>query len=1562
MRTRRSYFPPTSTIPRRSKKQTTNVVEPEFRTIVTMADNRTMAQMLQAPIEGYEDFTERQVPHNYLRFFNKVTSTFRHPEVPNTTIKLLLFPFSLEGEARIWLDKEPSRSILTWEDLVSKFINQFFPPSKTTYLRNEITNFLEKPNETFNEACERFKDLLRQCPHQGFSELHQLDTFYNALNLNDQDALDSAAGGNFLDKIPGECLSIIESKSKVRYSRSRITDVRANANAPISSSSPSNSFDLQQIAASLQDKLDIHMNRFEKSLNDMKNSFITPITPLKAVEENTVTQGKLEAYTTANDANMNNLQLKFDNFQKNQQDFQKKFEQKQDNFQNQMMSFMQNLYNNKPSSSSSLPSNTIPNPKGEAKAITTRSGMSYKEPPIPPPGMEQQEPIEETTDTEHPSSEYIQPLLVQVEALERETSRKGRHSAAKFMEIFRDLHFELSFADALVHMPKFTPMFKKLLNNKGKLIELTKTPLNENCSAVVLKKLLEKLGDLGRFLIPCDFLEFDNCLALTDLGASINLMPLSIWKKLRLHTLNDTKMVLELTDRTISKPTGVAENIFVKVGRPFLSTAHALIDVYEGEIILRHDDQSLTLKCGDTPSISYNNFESLNKVDLIDATCEEYSQEVLGFSDVVSDDVSTPYYEPIISNSSQNLTPFNESDFLLLEEVDAFIAINDEPISSEFDATYYDPEGDILILEALLNNDPEPPPSNQKYYFPSVQKYLKVVESKNNQFSNDEPPEVELKELPPHLEYAFLGDNKKWPVIISKDLSLNEKSALINVLKSRKKAIAWKLTDIRGIDPEFCSHKILLEEDFSPKVQSQRMVNPKIHDVIKKEVEKLLDAGLIYLISDSPWVSPVHYVPNKGGMSVIKNDENKLVPTRLVTGWRVCTDYRKLNEATRKDHFPLPFMDQILERLARNEYYCFLDGFSGYFQIPIDLKDQEKTMFTCPYGTFAYKRMPFGLCNAPGTFQRYTKLALNWEKSHFMVKEGIVLGHKISKKGIEVDKAKIEKVEKHFRPIHYASKTMNQAETNYTITEKEMLVVVYAFKKFRSYLIMNKSIVYTDHSALKYLFAKKDTKARLLRWILLLQEFDFKFIDTKGAENYAADHLSHLENPYENVFDPKEINETFPLESLNKVFADFANYHAGKFIIKGMTTQQKQKFFKDAQHYFWDDPYLFRTGPDQIIRRCVAGQEAIDILNACYSGPTGGHYGANYTAKKVFYSGFYWPTIYKDAFELVKNCDSCQRQGKISQRDEMPQNSIQVCKIFDIGGIDFMGPFPSSKGNKCILVAVVYLSKWVEAKALPTNDARVVVKFLKSLFSRFGTPKAIISDRGTHFYNNQFTRVMSKYEVTHHLSTAYHPQTSGQVKVTNRGLKQILERTMGENRALWSDKLEDALWAFRTAFKTPIGCTPYRLVYGKACHLPLELKYKAFWALKHSNFNLKTAGDHRKLQLNELRELRDQAYENSLIYKEQTKKLHDAKIKNRIFNVGDQVLLFNSRLKIFSGKLKSRWSGPFTISEIYPYGTAKLTHSDGSNFKVNSHHLKHYHGRDSPPLEIPDVHTFPKDN
>ncbi|GJS62151.1 hypothetical protein Tco_0656935 [Tanacetum coccineum] len=369
---------------------------------------------------------------------------------------------------------------------------------------------------------------------------------------------------------------------------------------------------------------------------------------------------------------------------------------------------------------------------------------------------------------------------------------------------------------------------------------------------------------------------------------------------------------------------------FQQSWRCFLKTSHALIDVYEGEITLRVGKEAITFNLDQTSKYTADyNHMTVNKIDVIDMACDEYSQEVLGFSNVIASGNPTPYSEPIVSTASPTLTPFGDSDFLLMEEADSFLALEDDPTSSEVDPTYQDPEGDILLLEAILNSEPPPPLPNHEQYMPGGRKELKLCEAKTVESSVNEPPEVELKELPPHLEYAFLEGDDKLPVIIAKDLKDEEKAALLKVLKSHKRAIAWKLSDIKGVSPEFCTHKILMEEDYEPSVQSQRRVNPKIHDVIKKEVEKLLDAGLIYPISDSPWVSPVHCVPKKGGMTVITNEENELIPTRLVTGWRVCIDYRKLNEATRKDHFPLPFMDQMLERLAGNEYYCFLDGFSG---------------------------------------------------------------------------------------------------------------------------------------------------------------------------------------------------------------------------------------------------------------------------------------------------------------------------------------------------------------------------------------------------------------------------------------------------------------------------------------------------------------------------------------------------------------------------------------------------------------------------------------------------------
>nr|GEY62403.1 reverse transcriptase domain-containing protein [Tanacetum cinerariifolium] len=645
-----------------------------------------------------------------------------------------------------------------------------------------------------------------------------------------------------------------------------------------------------------------------------------------------------------------------------------------------------------------------------------------------------------------------------------------------------------------------------------------------------------------------------------------------------IHFVRDYFAFGQLADRSITSPVGIAEDVYVKVGsfhfsadfvvvgfdadprvplilgRSFLKTRKALIDVFEGELTLRVGKEAITFNLDQTSRYSANyNDMTAKRIDVIDMACEEYSQEVLGFSDTIS---------------SGNPT----SDFLL-EEVDAFLAVEDEPTSSGYYQTYLDPEGDILLLEAFLNDDPSPPPY-QGNYMPEVRKELIICEAHSKKSSVDEPHVAELKELPPHLEYAFLEGDDKLPVIIAKYLSVEEKTALITILKSHKRAIAWKLSKIKGINPEFCTYKILMEEDFEPAVQHQRRVNPKIHDVIKQEVIKLLEAGLIYPISDSPWVSPVHCIPKKGGFTVVENEDNELIPTRLVMGWRVCIDYRKLNEATRKDHFPLPFMNQMLERLAGNQhycflngkgcrgrvvfggknglgtvwvscrfrvladlvlkkggftavenedneliptrlvtgwrvcidyrkldeatrkdhfplpfmdhmleriagnqFYCFLEGFFGYFQIPIDPKDQEKTTFTCPYGTFAYRRMPFGLCNAPCTFQRCmmaifhdmiektmevfmddfsvfgnsfqsclshlyqmlkrcedTNLCLNWEKSHFMVKEdslNVAAGGNLLSKTTREAFQIIENKSK----VHYSRNKLNVSMMNMTSRE-----------------------------------------------------------------------------------------------------------------------------------------------------------------------------------------------------------------------------------------------------------------------------------------------------------------------------------------------------------------------------------------------------------------------------------------------------------------------------------------------------------------------------------------------
>nr|GEZ78937.1 reverse transcriptase domain-containing protein [Tanacetum cinerariifolium] len=564
--------------------------------------------------------------------------------------------------------------------------------------------------------------------------------------------------------------------------------------------------------------------------------------------------------------------------------------------------------------SRTLPGNTITKPKEDLKGITTRSGVAYQGPTIPTPSKVVKQGIEVTkeqvqtpssqstthvqppvTQSETPISEpVVAPVSVPIPNLKpsipypsRRDNERRREQAneqiKKFYKIFKDMSLEISFTGTLILMPKFASTLKALIGNKEKLSEMARTPMNEHCSAVILNKLPEKLGDPGKFLMPL----------------------------LSLPELTPTCLTLELADRSVSKLIGIAKDVLVKVGmfhfpagfvvvdfepdprvplilkRCFLKIGRALVDVHKGELTLRIRNEAITYNLDQTLRYSANYDQMMaNKINVTDEACEEYSQEVLGFSDVTASGSPTPSDDPIVSTTSHTLTPFGDSDFLLFEEANAFLGLEDDPDSPELDPSYYDPEGDIQMLEAILNSDPAPSLPDHEQVVPSFKNELKACEAKTIKSSVDEPPEVELTDLPPHLQYAFLEGDNKLPVIIAKELGDEEKAALIKVLKSHKRAIAWKLSDIQGINLEFCTHKILMKEDYKLAVQHMRRVNPKIHDVIKKEVEKLLDAGLIYPISNSPWVSPVHCVPKKSGFSIVKNEENELIPTRLVTGWR----------------------------------------------------------------------------------------------------------------------------------------------------------------------------------------------------------------------------------------------------------------------------------------------------------------------------------------------------------------------------------------------------------------------------------------------------------------------------------------------------------------------------------------------------------------------------------------------------------------------------------------------------------------------------------------------------
>ncbi|CAN6721052.1 unnamed protein product [Malus baccata var. baccata] len=1129
-------------------------------------------------------------PNKHLKEFKVVCSSMTPINVDGSILKMKAFPFSLLEKVKDWLYELAPGTVSSWESMKRAFLEKFFPTSQIILLRKRISGIQQ-----------------------------------------------DEGGRALVDKNPTAAKTLIANRA-----------LNAQQYEGVGQRSTPRQHQVNEVSA----------------ISELQNQMANLTTLLSQVVEGPKVQNVATCGVCSMDKKVDELEKQV----------------------GQIAEFIGQFREQ-----GKLPSLTVVNPMGgfeSAKAMSLRSGKQVGSDPQPSKSrsneveeliIEEEEQGMPTTRIEAPLSQPPKqsnsankgkevPIVINSNVVPPNVPFPCRFMQSKkdevekdILETFRKVQVNIPILDAIKQVPRYAKFLKELCTTRKRISTKEVVKVGENVSAILQRKLPLKCKDPSSFTIPCVIgnTRFES--AMLDLGASINVMPYSIYASMNLEELKNDGVIIQLADRSNAYPKGVLEDVLVQVnhlifpadfyvlemdesdhapslpillGRPFMKTAWTKIDVFNGTLTMEFDGEVINFNLSDSMKYPSDN-HSCFAVDVIDSLAHDHF-------DKLNDDALELVIARGMDMQNIEVVTMHTHD---MHEFSLAVPLIDDVIEM------------VATLESL-------PPQSGKFLDP----ILSLVSANKMPPSVVQPPTLELKPLPSHLKYVFLGDDETLLVIISSSLTAQEEDKLVRVLKEYKTSIGWTLADIKGISPTTCMHRILLEKGSKISLEAQCRLNCPMMEVVQKEIIKFFYCGVIYPISDSRWVSPVQCVPKKSGVTVVANVENELAPTRIQTGWRVCIDYRKLNATTRKDHFPLPFIDQMLERLAGYAFYCFIDGYSGYNQIVIAPEDQEKTTFTCPFGTFAYRRMPFGLCNAPATFQRCmmsifsyyvekiievfmddfsvfgdsfdgclhnlslilkrcveTNLVLNWEKCHFMVKQGIVLGHIISENGIEVDKSKIDLVRhlpsstsvrevrfflghagfyrrfikdfskvaqplcrllqkdvvfdfngeyttsfnqlkellttapiivppdwslpfelmcdasdyalgailgqrKDKRPhvIYYASWTLNDAQLNYSTTEKELLAVVFALDKFRSYLIGTKVIVFTDHAALKYLLTKKEAKPWLIRWMLLLQEFDIEIRDKKGSENVVVDHLSRMVHNEESL----PIAETFPAEQL----------------------------------------------------------------------------------------------------------------------------------------------------------------------------------------------------------------------------------------------------------------------------------------------------------------------------------------------------------------------------------------------------------------------------------------------